>query len=274
MIRITFLSENKTESEECSAEHGLSVLIQTPDNKILFDTGASDLFAKNGEALGENLTDVDFAVISHGHYDHTGGIKRFCEINPTAPVYIHKDAFAETYGLENGEIESKTCGIRMSSEDRAKIEERFIYTDGILKTDENTVITGTIPSTDVMTEKFYEKRPDGSFVPDEMLHEQALIIRDERGLFVFSGCSHRGVVPVLEYAGEIFPGERLFLLVAGMHLYSATEDVRRNVIEKVLKLDTKNIMPVHCTGIDAICDLKRFMGASCIVPTAGKSYEY
>ena len=107
-----------------------------------------------------------------------------------------------------------------------------------------------------------------------MTHEQILVIREPEGLYVFSGCSHRGIVPAIRYARELFGGERIAVLTAGMHLYSASEDVRKKVVGQVLAEDMDLVMPVHCTGIDAICDLKQALGGKCIVATAGSSYGY
>ena len=112
-MRFRFLMENKTDGPGCIAEHGLSIYIETQGRRILFDTGASGLFVQNAEKLGVDLGRVDDVVISHGHYDHTGGVPAFCDCNKTAPIYIHKNAFHETYGLEqNGEWEKEPCSIR------------------------------------------------------------------------------------------------------------------------------------------------------------------
>ena len=109
-MEFKFLVENKTESEGILAEHGLSVFIDTGDRKILFDAGASDVFSMNAERMKVDLSEVDLAVISHGHYDHTGGFPMFCRLNRKAPIYVHKNAFRESHGFEDGKIEDEMCG--------------------------------------------------------------------------------------------------------------------------------------------------------------------
>ena len=211
MIKIYFLAENKTDRPPCSAEHGLSVYIETGDKNILFDTGASDMFAANASLMGVDLAEADMCVISHGHYDHTGGVPAFCRLNDKAPVFIHKNAFKKTYGFEKGKPEPETTGIRWTDREYEELLPRMIFTKGVLKVSDDIVISGTIPDRAgcLPTELFYEKTAGGEFVPDNMDHEQFLIIRDRdesgqsNGLYIFSGCSHKGIIPVLRYAKEI-----------------------------------------------------------------------
>lgn len=277
MIKFRFLAENKTENPACNAEHGLSIFIETEEKRILFDTGASDMFAENAEKCHVDLTTVQDLVISHGHYDHTEGVPRFCQINKSAPVYIHKDAFGECYGQVNGKIDTTPCSLFWTEEERKALAPRLSLTDGPLWLTDNIVISGTIPEVpeNVVTEQFFEKKPDGTFVTDPMNHEQFLAIRNgDKGIVIFSGCSHKGVIPVLAYTKELFPGEKISVLVAGMHLYSSTDAVRKRVVEKILAEQPDVVMPVHCTGIDAICMVKTALGDRCVVATVGNRYEY
>lgn len=274
-MKFKFLIENKTDSPDCLAEHGLSVYIEAGGRKILFDTGASPLFAQNAQNMGVDLEQVELLVISHGHYDHTGGVPAFCQINKTAPIYIHKGAFYETYGMKNGEMEQKTCGIRWTEQQRSRIDPRLVKTDGVTWISEDIAISGTIPIDGPLeTEPFYRKLEDGSYEQDLMEHEQILVIREPEGLYVFSGCSHRGVLPALRYARELFQGERVAALAAGMHLYHAAAEERKKVVDAIAAEDMDRVMPVHCTGIEAICDLKAALGDKCVVAVAGSSYGY
>lgn len=274
-MRFKFLMENKTNGPGCLAEHGLSVYIEAQGRKLLFDTGPSPLFVQNAQVLGVDLEQVEAVVISHGHYDHTGGVPKFCEINKIAPIYIHKGAFYETYGMEDGKMEQETSGIRWTDQERRLVDPRIIRTDGVTWLSENIGVSGTIPiEGPSITESFYRKLADGTYEPDPMDHEQILVIREPEGLYVFSGCSHRGVLPAVRYARELFQGERIAALIAGMHLYNATLEVRKKVVDSLIAEDMDLVMPVHCTGIDAICDLKTTLGDKCVVATAGSCYGY
>jgi len=276
MIKIIFLCENKTNSPPYIAEHGLSIYIEIDDFKLLFDTGATYIFNDNAKRLGIDLAEVDACVISHGHYDHTGGVPLFCEINDHAPVYIHKASFAEVYGQENGKIDSEPCSILWSAKTKEKLSSRLKLTDGILKISNRVVITGEIPEKYGFesTETFLEKQSDGSFIADPMRHEQILVIQENNGLYVFSGCSHKGVLPAIHFVKDLFPGQKVLLFVAGMHLYHSDQKTRSRVVDGLLSSGVEAVMPVHCTGIDAICDLKAAFGDSCIVATAGGKYEF
>jgi len=273
-MKFKFLVENKTDNPGVTAEHGLSVYVEADVKKILFDAGATDMIIKNAAEMEVDLPEVDFAVVSHGHYDHTGGFPEFCKINEKAPIYLHKNAFRESYGIENGEFEKETCGIRWSEKEKEIISDRIVFTDGPVKITENIIVTGTVPFADGFhpTEKFYYNDGNG-MVPDDMSHEQCLVIRQPKGLYIFSGCSHRGVISALNASKAMFPGERVAVLVAGMHLYSASDADRNEVVNQIADENLDMVMPVHCTGIKAICDLKNILGETCIVATAGDCFD-
>lgn len=279
-MKIQILSENRTNHPECLAEHGLSVYIETGDRKILFDLGGSDLYRHNARRLGVDLDQVDMVVISHGHYDHTGGVPSFCEENQKAKIYIHEKAFATTYGLENGKPEAEPCSIRWTKQQHAQIAGRLSLTSGTVWLTEDIAVSGTIPVADdyVPTEAFYQLNEDGSLTVDPMEHEQFLTVRvrDEegksRGIFIFSGCSHKGVVPCIRYAKRLFPGERMLGLLAGMHLYNSNAEMRKSILEQTAAEELEYVMPVHCTGILAICELKQLLGERCFPAGAGDTY--
>ena len=274
-MKIQFLIENKTEKEGILAQHGLSVWIEAAGKKILFDAGATDAFAANARRMQVDLAEADLAVVSHGHYDHTGGFPAFCRINGTAPVYIHRNAFRKSYGLEEGKLEEVTCGIRWTDQELEDLRDRLVYTDGLVTITPDIVISGTVPYAEgtVPTETFYYYDDDGQLTPDDMSHEQILVIRESKGIYVFSGCSHRGVISALKAARQIFPGEPVAALVAGMHLYGASAVERENVIAQLKMEETSKILPVHCTGIRAICDLKQAFGDDCLIGMAGDVFR-
>ena len=275
-MRISFLSENKTNNPGICAEHGLSIYIETDEMNILFDAGASDMFAENAQKMGIDLRNADFCVISHGHYDHTEGVPYFASLNKDAKIILHCEAYIDTYEIDaNGRIDPVTTGIRWNEQVRKDLESRIIFTDRELWLSENIAVSGTIDDIEgsPMTEYFYEKRGD-EYIKDPMNHEQFLAVRTEKGVFVFSGCSHRGVRPVLAHVKRLFPGEKIAGLAAGMHLYNADSRTRTEIVNEVAELDMEMVMPVHCTGIDAICELKTALGEKCIVASAGDIYEY
>lgn len=281
-MKVQILSENRANRPECLAEHGLSVYIEAGDKKVIFDLGASDIYIQNAKRMGIDLEQAEAVVISHGHYDHTEGVPSFCEINKKAGIYIHKEAFETTYGLENGKPEEEPCSIRWTKEQRNRISDRLILTDKAVWLTDDIAISGTIPIKDdaMPTESFYRKNADGSLTADPMEHEQFLAVRvydgneKSKGIFVFSGCSHKGVIPCLRYAKSLFPGEHIYGFLAGMHLYNSDAETRGRILKQVAAEDMEYILPVHCTGIHAICDLKQMLGDRCIPVGAGDILEF
>lgn len=275
-MKFTILSENRTNHPECLAEHGLSVYIEAADRKILFDLGASDICLQNARKMRIDLRKADSVVISHGHYDHTGGVPSFLSINRMAKIYIHENAFSNFYGMENGTLDEAPCGIPWVQQLETFRDRLVLTRDAVWLTDD-MVVSGTIRKPDDFspTEPFYIKNEDGSFTEDSMDHEQFLAIRERdengksKGVYIFSGCSHTGVIPCLNHAKLLFPGERITCLLAGMHLYNSSAIMRKKVLEQAAAEKIDYILPVHCTGILAICDLRQLMGERCIPAGAG-----
>ena len=222
-MKFRFLVDNKTEDTRCMAEWGLAIMIESRGKKILFDSGMSrELLIRNAQALGVDLAEADALVISHGHYDHTGGAPAFARVNEKAKIYLHEDALQDFYGETDGKIDSEPCGIAWTEEEKAELADRLVYTKGVWPLAEGITLIGNIPDMDGYppTERFYrrlvEKQAgssdandgnagrDGSvgseavrWAEDSMSHEQVLVIEEEKGLYIFSGCSHRGVVPTI-----------------------------------------------------------------------------
>ena len=278
-MKITFLSDNITEDARCLAEWGLSLYIESGGRKILFDLGSSSIFAENADKLGIDLAAVDFAAISHGHYDHTGGAEAFLERNGKAPIYLHRNALAESYGLdEDGKMDEESCGIRWSEELRERIKGRLIFTGAKTAIDENVSLLGEIsPLPEFpMTETFYipVNAEKTEFRPDSMDHEQVLVIREGDGLHVFSGCAHTGIMAILKRVAAEYPGEQIVSVTAGMHLYALPREKKEQIADAFASMGIRHVLPVHCTGMEAIMIFREKMGEACVIASAGKTYEF
>jgi 7,8-dihydropterin-6-yl-methyl-4-(beta-D-ribofuranosyl)aminobenzene 5'-phosphate synthase len=277
MIKIQILMENKTYRDGLVAEHGLSLLIDAGNRRILFDAGASPLLMHNIHQLSVDPKSIDTVIISHGHFDHTGGLPAFLAANSQAKVHIHKEAFHNFFGEEEGKLDKITCGIRWNSSGKEAVLKRAILTDGPLWLDDDMVISGTIPvdSDFVPTEPFYIKEEDGSIRQDDMAHEQFLAIRDRDagGVHLIAGCSHTGTLSAIRYAAKLFPGEPILSLTGGFHMYSTTEERRQKAIDELIDQCPGILVPLHCTGIKALCELRKRIGDRCLMPGAGDKLE-
>lgn len=274
-MKIHILTDNRTRKRGFLAEHGLSVLIEHKEAELLFDTGLSDVYCRNAARMGLDLNRVDGIVLSHGHYDHCGGLVHFPGSGRFPKIYVHEAAFAKKYALNS---DGKTCreiGIPWSPDDYDGIKGSLVMTGKTTRIAPHITLCGEIPSTVA-----FEGVPRGLFVGDRanpaedmMKDEQMLVIETEKGLCVFLGCSHPGVANCLNYAVRRFPGRKIDTLVAGMHLSSVSPLRLEMTIQYMLDLDIRNIVPLHCTGIFAIAEMKRFLGDRCFPLCAGDSFE-
>lgn len=233
-MKIISLLENTTSKSDMEIEHGLSLFIEADGLKILFDMGQSDLFYKNAKKLGVDLSIVDFAILSHGHYDHGGGISKFLEINSHAPIYIHKSAFCEHY---NGT--QKYIGLDC----QLVGNERFIFTENEYKIKDGI----TLFSCNERERKYKAakntllKKQGECFVADDFLDEQYLLIEKENKRVLISGCSHKGILNITDW---FLPDT----LVGGFHLSKLDFGVELDEIAKKLSTYKTEFYTCHCTG--------------------------
>ena len=246
-MKITTLIENTTISPAYAAEHGLSLFVETEGARFLFDAGQSGAFADNAGKLGIDLKTADFAVLSHGHYDHGGGMARFLERNRRAKIYVNQHAF-ESY--HNGT--EKYIGLDRRLRDSHRL---------VLTGDEHTIAPGlTLHSCNglprpVPTDPFgLTERVGQFFLPDDFRHEHYLLVREAGKRILFSGCSHKGILNILSWF-------RPDVLVGGFHFKSLSPDSDRlrSYGEAMAKYDTI-FYTGHCTGQEQYEVLKTILG--------------
>lgn len=244
-MKITVLAENTTNRPELEAEHGLSLLIETEDHLILFDMGQSDLFIKNAEKLGLNLRDVDIAVISHGHYDHGGGLMAFLALNSTAPVYINRHAFEPHY---NGT--EKYIGLDTSLSHNP----RLIFTDDVFAINKNlSLFTCNDMKKDFDLGSFNLNMMDGDkFIPDNFCHEHYLLIKESHKEILISGCSHKGIMDITNH----FKPD---ILVGGFHFSKLPLNDTLKYYSETLRNFGTRFYTCHCTGTDQYKFMKNYI---------------
>ena len=272
MLEFTILSENRTEHLDCKGEFGLSIAIKYNENHILFDLGFSDIYLENAKALGIDVSKADAVVFSHGHNDHTEGMRSFVRENEKAKVYVHKNAFVKTYGMEDGVLDEEPSGISWEKEE---FIDRLVLSEGHYEIFKGAHVIGDIPKVKeyAPAEYFFSIDEEGNRILDDMSHEQILVLEEEEGLYVFSGCSHTGIVSIIEYVKELFPGKDIAGLIAGMHLYPATAKLREKVCKRISDENIPLVVPVHCTGMLAILMLREMMGEKCRPMCVGDSFK-
>ncbi len=246
-MKITILLENSDGNNGCAFEHGLSVYIETARHRILADTGASGKSIENAALLGIDLTKVDLVFLSHGHYDHSGGILDFYKLNKTAPVYMQKTAVLEYYSGE------KFIGIAPEIKDLPTVH----FLEGNYKVDDEVeFFSGVVERRYWPSGNFTMARKEGdSMVPDTFDHEQSLVIHGEKEVLV-CGCAHCGILNILDKYRSLF-GRDPELVIGGFHMMKKTdytEEEKELVIrtaEELAQMDTV-FYTGHCTGGKAL----------------------
>ena len=246
-MKITALVENVSLIDEIQSEHGLSLYIETEEKKILFDMGQTDLFADNTEKLEIDLAQVDLAILSHGHYDHGGGMKRFLEINQTAPIYINRNAFGQYY---NGP--EKYIGL----------DQNLMNEPRIRWTDDEHILSNTMELITYNQETaehpnygqgLFQKKTD-RFCPDTFRHEQYLLVEESGKRILVSGCSHKGIVNLALWA-------RPDVVIGGFHLKKVEDESELAALGQLLKNMNIQFYTCHCTGKWQFEQLKKVLGS-------------
>lgn len=238
-MKITVLCENTAKNESFIAEHGLSLFLECEGGKILFDMGQTDAFSKNAEQLGVCLDDVDLAILSHGHYDHGGGIGRFFALNAHAPLYLSGSAFGEHYhGKE------RYIGLDRSLLHSPRI--RFVGEDISLGEGITLLSCAERQPTEPIRAAGLTVKEGGVFLPEEFLHEQYLLVEEAGKRILVSGCSHRGVCNILQwFSPDVFIG--------GLHLsgLDPTDPLDAQTLDAVADRMQRSgalFLTGHCTG--------------------------
>jgi 7,8-dihydropterin-6-yl-methyl-4-(beta-D-ribofuranosyl)aminobenzene 5'-phosphate synthase len=266
-IRITTLVENTASGADLLAEHGLSFWIEYGDNRILFDTGQSNILIKNAKVLGIDLAKIDAIVISHGHYDHTGGLSDVLEIAAKAKIYLHPGATEPKFSKNVSG--AKSIGMPDSAKEAIQ-GQHMIWTATPATIFPGISVTGQVPR---MND--YEDVGGAFFVdencqkPDVLLDDQTLFVESTKGLVVVLGCAHSGVVNTLDYISKLTGYNKIYVVIGGMHLLNASQIRIANTIEAFKKYDIQKVVPLHCTGRKAMEDLKHALGNKCMFLGAG-----
>lgn len=254
-MKITTLIENLVYQQGLVAEHGLSIYIETDKRKILFDTGQSGLFLQNAQKLGVEIEDIDFLVLSHGHYDHTGGLYPFLEANHKATVYAKREIFTPKYHGHK-----RFIGV---VQDEKLLKDRFVPIDTITKLDDGVFIMPEIVIHNPADIHFHGmfKKVDDHFIPDEFNDELFLAIKQDDQIHVVTACSHRGVTNICTTATEYF-GLPVGLILGGFHTKNSSADQVDMIVDYFGQLKPKSIGTCHCTGVDKYAEIHNDIGSN------------
>ena len=256
LIKITILVDDSVSAKGLCAEHGLSMLIETPEKNMLFDTGQSSLFLQNAQRLGVDVSDIDTIVLSHCHYDHAGGVPDYVKNKTLVNIYAHSNIFRKCCKIENNGHQ-RNAGLPWTKNSLKENNITYHLNNRPKKISDNIFLTGEIPMVtdyETVAKGFYTYK-DNELDPDLFLDDQALIIKTSDGLVIILGCSHRGVINTIEHARRITEESKIHTVIGGMHLIDADEERISKVIEAFNQYNVKNIIPLHCTGFKASAEI-------------------
>lgn len=248
---IKALVEDTTQIKDLQSEHGLSLYIETEGVKILFDSGASGLFFENAKKMDIDIKDIDYAVISHGHNDHCGGLEKFLEENNKADVFIHESAFDNHYSMRDGEM------INIGLDPALKDNKRLVFVKGrffiwkCIEVFSDVEITKPLPSSN---SNLYSE-DQGNIILDNFNHELNLAICEDGKYFLFTGCAHNGIMNIMEYFKKT-RGNMPDFVIGGLHLESRTHHVSKDdlfmkELSEYMMASKAVFYAGHCTGTQA-----------------------
>ncbi|MBN2560103.1 MAG: MBL fold metallo-hydrolase [Phycisphaerae bacterium] len=274
-VRITVLVENTARGRGLLAEHGLALWIEADGRKILFDTGQGMALAHNAQLLGVDLNAVDDVILSHGHYDHTGGLDSALEGSRKPNLYVHPAAFdARSVRREDGTGRSVGAPVR-------DVHELYRGAANVILTSSPTMVTDGVWVTGEIPRRTDFEDTGGPFYldeacqePDPLLDDQAAYLESPRGLVVLLGCCHAGLVNTLDYVAELTGQDLIHAVLGGMHLLRASDDRLSKSGEALERYGVRCIGPAHCTGQRAALFLWTQFPAQCVECTAGARFTF
>ena len=250
-IRVTLLVENTAFGRDLRAEHGLAFWIESGSHRILFDTGQSaEVLFHNADCLGIDLSTVDAVILSHGHYDHAGGLRAVLTQGDGVDLFLHPRALAQRYSRgEDGSVDE--IGIA-GSPNRKELRDQvrsLTWTSECTPILDGISVTGNVPR---VTD--YEDTGGDFFLdedcqlPDPIDDDQAVYFDTAKGTVVLLGCAHSGVVNTLRHIRNQTDNKTIVAVLGGTHLVTASEERMGKTVEALKEFDLGLLAPVHCTG--------------------------
>ena len=276
-IRMITLVDNTSNHPSLLAEHGLAFWIEYGPHKILFDTGASNIIQTNAMMLGIDLSQTEAVILSHGHYDHTGGLMRVLDNAPNAKMYLHPDAVKPKFSCRD----NQPCRpIGMPALTVLHLREHNPALDIQWTTESQEIFPGLWSTGVIRRITDYEDVGGPFFLdalrsePDPLLDDQALFFESKQGLVVILGCAHAGVVNTLHHIMDLTGQKQFFAILGGMHLGSASPKRIARTLEAFRIHKVEHIGTAHCTGSKAAAQLLNAFPDRCFACSVGTKIEF
>ncbi len=252
-VTLTVLCENNVESVRphgLLGEHGFSCHLVTPHGNFLFDTGNGLTLLHNADKLGINLPNLSGIILSHGHYDHTGGLKQLLEKTGPITLYTHPDFFTPRFStLGNNK---RDIGVPYDREELEALGAKFDFSREAREIVPEMILSGEIPRITPVEKgdpQLMINCPEHGQIQDPIYDDQSLYIKTSEGLLVLLGCAHSGLINILDHAGKTTKEKKIYMVVGGTHLKFCSEEQLLATVQRLAELNVKRIGASHCTGL-------------------------
>jgi 7,8-dihydropterin-6-yl-methyl-4-(beta-D-ribofuranosyl)aminobenzene 5'-phosphate synthase len=274
-IRITTLSENTAGQPDLLAEWGLSILIEADGQHILLDSGETISVSQNAAALKIDLKEIDKIVLSHGHFDHTGGLRSLLAmIQHPVEIVAHPDIWAPKYS-QRKDKPARFVGLPFQLQELESLGAKFTLSRLPVQLSPSVQTTGEIPMiTDFESiDSGLVVRNGSGWQPDLLKDDLALIVKSSLGLIVVLGCAHRGMINTLRRVLELCGDQKIHLVMGGAHLKESTDEQIWQTVSSLNEMGVAKLAVSHCTGNRAVQILSQTYGDNFIFNSAGSVIE-
>jgi len=252
-IRLTILCENSVDQVSpygLLGEHGFSCHLQTPAGNFLFDTGGGMTIMNNAELLGIDFTKLQGIMFSHGHFDHTGGLRQVLEKTGKIPIYAHPDLFSKHFSKNSGEM--RNIGIPWPQVELEELGADFKFSATPQKVAPDLLLSGEVPrisKVETGDPNLLSLAEDGTQVTDPLHDDLSLFIHTDRGLVILLGCAHAGLLNIIDHAIKLTGERKIHMVLGGTHLKFCSEEQMTATLDRLEELDVDLIGASHCTGL-------------------------
>lgn len=268
-LEVTILANNTVEKREVLAEHGLSFYFKYQGREYLFDTGQGEVLFSNAEKMGIDLKNIDTVFLSHGHDDHTGGLKELLQLNPGVRVFAHSEVFLPKYKKVEGELEF------IGSEVEKSEVKNFEAAETAVAAAAGIYSTGEIPAP---KESYINPRyvliKDGQQLTDPFNDDISLYLEAESGIVILLGCSHKGVKNIINEIRAEIGDKKIAAILGGMHLKRKSSKQLEELIDYFREIDFELLVPMHCTGREAAVKFKEAFNKRVKLASVGDKFKF
>ncbi|MGB6068216.1 MAG: MBL fold metallo-hydrolase [Desulfomonilaceae bacterium] len=269
------VDDNVSAGSNLVQEHGFAVLVERGPQRILFDTGQGRALENNAATLQKDLSDLNFVILSHGHYDHTGGLLHAVKMNPGIRIVSHPALFSSHMKLEVGKMASHSVGIPCAMRELEELGASFQFTAEFRQVCQGVWFTGYVP-------RVFKTPPAGALitensegmVPDSMEDDASLVIETSSGFCVLLGCAHAGLRNILEHVRVHLGIDHVHAVIGGTHLGPADREDTLEAIRALEEFKVQLVAPTHCTGSWPSEVLRSYFGTRYCEATAGTEFVF